>query len=166
MRVLIVKLGSIGDIIHTLPSLAAIRGNFPDAEVSWVVEERVGKILRGNELIDNLIEIDTRSIRGGKAIDDILRDMSQQARAVRRHKYDVAVDFQGLYKSAVIAKVSGARRRWGFSKVNLREPASRIFLTDTVETASVQADATAASRRDDMVAAQWDFHDFILGARD
>ena len=134
MRILIVKLGSIGDVIHTLPSLAVVRRNLSDAEISWVVEERSAEILRGNPMIDNLIEIDTRSMRGGKVIEDILLDMSRQARAVRRHKYDVAVDFQGLYKSAVIAKVSGARRRWGFGRERLREPGSRFLLTDTVET--------------------------------
>jgi ADP-heptose:LPS heptosyltransferase len=48
MRVLIVKLGSIGDVVHTLPSLAAIRAAFPDAEISWVVEQRSAEILRGN----------------------------------------------------------------------------------------------------------------------
>ena len=79
MRILIVKLGSIGDIIHTLPSLAAIRGALPDAEISWVVEERSAEILRGNPLIDNLIEVDTHSIRGGKVIEEILLDVSKQS---------------------------------------------------------------------------------------
>ncbi len=76
MRLLIVKLSSIGDIVHTLPSLAAIRRAFPDAEISWVVEERAAEILRGNPMIDNLIEIDTRSLRGGKVIEEILLDAS------------------------------------------------------------------------------------------
>ena len=68
MRILIVKLGSIGDIIHTLPSLAAIRKALPDAEISWVAEERSAEILRGLPLIDNLIEVDTRALRGGMVI--------------------------------------------------------------------------------------------------
>lgn len=134
MRILIVKLGSIGDIIHTLPSLAAIRGALPEAEISWVVEERSSEILRGNRMIDNLIEVDTRSLRGGMVIEEILLSASKQIKGLRRFKFDMAIDFQGLLKSALIAKLSGAKRRWGFSRDGLREPASRILLTDTVET--------------------------------
>ncbi|MBP7415441.1 MAG: glycosyltransferase family 9 protein, partial [Pyrinomonadaceae bacterium] len=64
MRILIIKLGSIGDIIHTLPSLAAIRHALPDAHISWVAEEKSAEILRGNPFIDELIEVDTHSLRG------------------------------------------------------------------------------------------------------
>lgn len=135
MRILIVKLSSIGDIMHTLPAVAAIRRNLPDAHISWVVEARSAEILRSCPLVDELIEIDTRSLRGGKVIDEIVLDMTRQASAIRTHKYDMAIDLQGLLKSAVIAKISGAKRRWGFSKSGLREPASRFFLTDTVEIA-------------------------------
>jgi lipopolysaccharide heptosyltransferase I len=134
MRLLIVKLGSIGDIVHTLPALAAIRNRLPDAEISWVVEESAAEILRGNTLIDNLIEVDTKSLRGGKVVEEILLDVSKQIRVLRRCTFDLAIDFQGLLKSAVIAKLSGAKRRWGFSRDGLREPASRMLLTDTVET--------------------------------
>ncbi len=131
MRILIVKLGSIGDIIHTLPSLAAIRAALPNAEISWVAEERSAEILRGNKMIDNLIEVDTHSLRGGMVIEEILLDISKQVRSLRKYKFDIAIDFQGLLKSAVIAKLSGAKRRWGFSKDDLRESASRLMLTDT-----------------------------------
>ena len=134
MRILIVKLGSIGDIIHALPSLAAIRKALPDAEVSWVAEERSAEILRGNRLIDNLIEVDTQALRGGMVIEEILLNVSKQIKGLRRFKFDVAIDFQGLLKSAMIAKLSGAKRRWGFSRDGLREPASRFLLTDTVDT--------------------------------
>lgn len=133
MNILIVKLGSIGDIVHALPALTAIRQGLPEAEISWVAEERSAEILRGNMLIDNLIEVDTRSLRGGKVIEEILLDLGKQVQAIRKFKFDIALDFQGLLKSAMIAKLSGAGKRWGFSRKNLREPASRIFLTDTVE---------------------------------
>lgn len=134
MRILIVKLSSIGDIVHTLPAVAAIRRNFPQAHISWVVEERSAEIIRAGALVDDVIEIDTRSMRGGRVIEEILLEMSKQASAVRRNKYDIAIDFQGLLKSAVIAKISGAKQRWGFSRAGLREPASRFLLTDTVKT--------------------------------
>ena len=135
MRILIVKLGSIGDIIHTLPSLAAIRRALPEAEISWVVEERSAEILRGNQLIDNLIEVDTRRLRGGAVIEEILLGASKQIKKLRQYKFDVAIDFQGLLKSGMIGKLSGAKRRFGFSRAGLREPASRFLLTDTVDVA-------------------------------
>ena len=133
MRLLIVKLGSIGDIVHTLPVLAAVRRALPDAHISWAVEQRTAEILRDNPMIDNLIEVDTHSLRGGKVIEEMLIGASKQIKNLRQFKFDVAVDFQGLWKSAMIAKLSGAEKRWGFSRAGLREPASKILLTGTVD---------------------------------
>ncbi len=133
MKILIVKLSSIGDVIHTLPTLAAIRRALPDAEISWAVEQSAAEILRGNPMIDNLIEVDTRSMRGRKLIREILLNSRKQLKNLRVSDFDVALDFQGLLKSAAIAKLSKAARRYGFSKRNLREPASRFLLNDTFE---------------------------------
>jgi heptosyltransferase I len=133
MRLLIVKLGSIGDIVHTLPALASVRRALPDTHVSWAVEEKCAEILRGNSIINNLIEVDTHSLRGGKVIEEMLIGASKQIKNLRQFKFDVAVDFQGLWKSAMIAKLSGAEKRWGFSREAQREPASRILLTNTVD---------------------------------
>ena len=132
MKILIVKLSSIGDVIHTLPALAAIRYALPDAQINWAVEREAAEILRGNSLLDNLIELDTRSLRG-KTISEILPDASRQFRQLRRFSFDVAIDFQGLLKSATIAKLTKSKRRYGFAKQNLREPASRFLLTNPVE---------------------------------
>jgi lipopolysaccharide heptosyltransferase I len=135
MRILIVKLSSIGDVVHALPALAAIRRALPAAEIAWTVERSAAEILRGNRLIDHLIEIDTRSLRrgGGKVIEEIFIDASRQFRRLRQYEFDVALDFQGLLKSASIIKLAKAQKRIGFSKGNLREPASRFLLTDTVD---------------------------------
>ncbi len=133
MRLLFVKLGAIGDIVHALPALAAVRTALPSAEISWVVERRSAEILRDNPLIDHLIEVDTRSLRTETSAGGILPELRKQVKEVRRSEYDIAIDLQGLLKSGMIAKLSGAKRRWGFSKKNLREPASRIFLTDKVK---------------------------------
>src|SRR5688572_9140727 len=133
MKILIVKHGSIGDIIHTLPSLAAIRRNMPDAEISWVAESRSAEILRGNDLIDRLIEVDTRSLRQGPIVASILPSLKEHFRKLRRQNFDIAIDFQGLMKSAAIAKLSGAKVRYGFDTASMREPASRIFLNRTAE---------------------------------
>lgn len=133
VHILVVKLSAIGDIIHALPAVAAIRETLPAAEITWVAEARSAEILRNSPAIDNLIEIDTRSLRGGKVIEEIFLDLGRQFREVRKFEYDIALDMQGLLKSAAIAKLSGAKRRWGFGKASLREPASRFLLTDTVD---------------------------------
>ena len=104
----------------------------PDAEIGWAVDSRYAEILRGNTLIDHLIEIDTKSLRGGKVIEEMVLDMGRQFKPLRSHKFDVALDLQGLLKSAAVARYSGAKKRFGFARGDLREPASRFFYTDTV----------------------------------
>src|SRR5213080_2543685 len=133
MRILIVRLGSIGDIVHALPSLAAIRRAHPEAEISWVVERRASEILRDNPLLDRLIVIDTKALRRGLMSGETLRAPRQQLRLLRASgAFDLALDFQGLIKSAMIARLSGARRVVGFAREALREPPSRIMLHETV----------------------------------
>jgi heptosyltransferase-1 len=132
MRILIVKLGSIGDIVHTLPAVAAIRKAMPGSEISWVVERRSAEILRDNPILDRLIVVDTKALRRGLVSGETLRAPRQQLRQLRASVFDLALDFQGLLKSASIARLSGARRVFGFSRDSLREPASRILLTKSI----------------------------------
>ena len=129
MRILIVKLGSIGDVVHTLPSLAAIRRGLPQAHISWVVERPCAEILRDNPILDRLIEVDTKALRRGLMSGETLRAPRRQLRWLRASPFDLAFDFQGLIKSASIARLSGARRVYGFSRRNLREPPSRLLLS-------------------------------------
>lgn len=130
---LFVKLGAIGDIVHTLPALAAVRRERPDIHLTWVAERRSAEILRGNPLIDVLVEIDTRAMREGGLLDEMVPEIRRQLGPLRKQEFDVAIDFQGLIKSGIVAKLSGAKTRWGFSRKNLREPASRLFLNKTVK---------------------------------
>lgn len=135
MKILFVKLSSIGDVVHALPALAAVRRALPEAEIDWAVEPNAAEILRGNRFVKSLIEIDTRALRRNKFSGETLFSAREQLRQLRREKYAVAIDFQGLLKSASIARLARARRLYGFSKQNLREPASRFLLSDTFETA-------------------------------
>lgn len=132
MRVLIVKLGSIGDIVHTLPVLAALRAGMPHAEISWVAERLSSEILKDNPILDRLIEVDTKALRRGLMSGETLRAPRQQLRRLRASAFDVALDFQGLLKSASIARLSGARRVFGYSRSGLREPASTVFLSKRI----------------------------------
>lgn len=132
MRILIVKLSSIGDVVHALPAAAAIRKAFPDARISWAVEKSAAVMLEDSPVIDDLVVIDTRSVRSVRRANDAIRELRSKYRRLREGRFDVAIDFQGLIKSAAVAKLSGAEKRVGFDRRNLREPASRLLLTDQV----------------------------------
>jgi lipopolysaccharide heptosyltransferase I len=132
MRILIVKLGSIGDIVHTLPALAAMRRALPDSDISWVVERRTSEILKDNPLLDRLIEVDTKALRRGLMSGETLRAPRQQLRLLRASAFDLALDFQGLLKSSLAARLSRAQRVYGFARDALREPASRFLVHQTV----------------------------------
>ena len=94
MRILIVKLGSIGDVVHTLPALAAIREGLPHAEISWVVERSSSEILRDNPLLDHLIEVDTKALRRGLMSGETLRAPRQQLRRLHASAFDLSINRQ------------------------------------------------------------------------
>lgn len=150
MKILIVKLSSIGDVIHTLPVLSAIKTALPNAEISWIVEKKSAEILRSNPLISRLIEIDTKNLRRKGAMRETLSSMRRQLREIRGETFDIALDFQGLLKSAAIARMAKVKRRFGFAKETLREPASRFLLSDKVEVSAkihiIQKNLTLAQK--------------------
>ena len=127
MRILIIKLSSIGDVIHTLPSLGALRKGLDGAggrvEIDWLVEEAASSILADHPMIDNLIIVKNRgwlTNRGANV---------RTAKYLRSRRYDMVLDFQGLMKSGIWVALSKGRRKIGFS--NARE-LSRAFLNDKV----------------------------------
>lgn len=132
MRILFVKLSSIGDVVHTLPAAASVRRAFPDAHIAWAVEKSAAAMLEGCPVIDDLIVIDTRSVRSVRKANEAIRELKSKYKRLREGRFDVAIDFQGLIKSAAVAKISGAERRIGFDRKSLREPASRMLLTEQV----------------------------------
>ena len=135
MKILVVKLSSIGDIVHCLPAVAAIRSELPEAEITWIAERRSSELIEGSPVIDRLIQIDSR-FRGGLSDHrDTLAALYSNLRELRKSRFDIAIDFQGLMKSAVIARASGAKQVWGFGTESLREKESRIFLTHSAEVA-------------------------------
>ncbi len=132
MRILVIKLSSIGDIVHALPALAAVHRALPDAEISWVVERRAAEILRDNPLLHHLIEVDTKALRRWPVSGETLLATRQQLRRLRASAFDAAIDLQGLLKSALIARLARARRTYGFAREILREPASRFLVKETI----------------------------------
>ena len=154
MNILVVKLSSIGDVVHTLPAVASIRRRHPQARISWVVDSRASAILKDSPVIDELIEVDSIRLPRGLFDRQAMRDAHTRLKQVRGNPGqglnggqgpaarngsgapDIAIDFQGLVKSGLIAFLSGANRRIGFASCDLRERASRYLLTDQAPTGS------------------------------
>jgi len=126
MKLLAIRLSAFGDVIHTLPAVVALR----DAghEITWVVERPY------RELVDLVGRVDTISVsmkKWGRAFVSSRNEMLAARAAMRG--FDAAIDFQGLIKSASLAWLSGARERFGFDRIAIREGAAGVFLNRRVE---------------------------------
>ena len=115
-RFLIIRLSSLGDIIHTLPAFAALRRRYPEAKIRWAVEKKGKEILDLVPGIDEVVVVDKKKWR-------------HSARTIKGRD-QIALDFQGLFKSALLAYLSRSRRRIGFSRKNLKEPMASFFYTE------------------------------------
>ena len=122
-RFLVLRMSALGDIVHTLPAVHALREAFPSALIDWLVDEKWAPILAGNRDISNIVAMNRGSWR---------KVMSTVAR-LRRARYDVAIDFQSLYRSAMIGWLSGAPERLGFSAQYSRERGAALFYTQHVQ---------------------------------
>lgn len=131
-RYLIVRLGSLGDILHALPAVLALRAEDAEAEIDWVVEPAGARLLEYVPEVSRVVVADTKLWRRQWFRAETMRCIFRTARAMQRANYDVAIDFQGLLKSSLIPYCGGARRRLGFTAPHLREPASRFFYTELV----------------------------------
>lgn len=119
-RILIVRLGSMGDVIHTLPAVQALRDSFPEAMIGWLIEERWAELLcspaaprRGprspqRPLLDWVHTVDLRGWRRSLRTLPTIQQIARVWNDVRSAKYQVAIDLQGAIRSAVLARWSGA----------------------------------------------------------
>ncbi len=123
MKFLLVRLGALGDIVHALPAAAALRERYPDAQVDWLVDIRHAAVLDLVPVISRRVVVDSR--RWGASF--------RAVRALRRERYDAAVDLQGLVKSAAFARMSGAARVIGFARAHLREPIAAGFYSEACD---------------------------------
>ena len=146
MNVLIVRLGSLGDIIHALPVAAALRDRFPQARIDWLVDARYGRILDYVPAVNRRLVVNTARSGSGQHAGAGpntrafagRRGLAAAVAELRRGRYDLALDLQGLLKSAVLARLSGARRVVGFSSAHLRERLARLFYTEIVDPAGAR----------------------------
>jgi lipopolysaccharide heptosyltransferase I len=127
-RLLVVRLGSLGDLVHTLPAVAALHRAHPDADIDWLVDAVHRPFLELVPILSSIVELRDRGVRG----------WLEARRTLRRRHYDVAVDFQGLLKSAALGRLSGAQRVVGFDRAAAREGAAAAFYGQRVAVADDQ----------------------------
>ena len=125
-RFLIVRLGSLGDVVHGIPVAAALRHEYPTSRIDWMVDPRYVELLNLVVGLDRRIGVDPRAIKRGEA----RRRFRQTLRELRDTGYDAAIDLQGLLKSAMLARSIRAHQTIGFPRRHLREPLARLFYTD------------------------------------
>ena len=117
---LLVRLGSLGDVIHALPAASALRDTFPEARIDWAIDPKWQRLLEGNPDLNEIIPVDRKSAAG----------IAATVAKLRAAQYTCAIDFQALYKSALLAFSSGAPRRIGFQSSYAREALASLLYTD------------------------------------
>jgi lipopolysaccharide heptosyltransferase I len=142
-RLLIVRLGSMGDVIHALPAATLLRRAFPCATLGWMIEERwaellcapgtprVGPRCAGRPLVDAVHVVNTLAWRASPFSDEIWKEALGVWREMHAARYELAVDFQGTVRTALMARWTGAEASVGFERP--REHAAGVFYTYTVE---------------------------------
>ncbi|MGZ3636172.1 MAG: glycosyltransferase family 9 protein [Syntrophales bacterium] len=132
MNILIVKLSAIGDVIHTLPSLAALRKLYPEANITWVIEDASADIISGHSYLDRVIVSHRKQwikdLKNGR-ISKPIREIRTFISDLRRQPYDLVIDFHGLVKSAAIVLLSSGKRKLGYDSM---QELSGLFLNEKI----------------------------------
>jgi heptosyltransferase I len=144
LKILIVKMSAIGDVIHTLPALNAIRKHYPDAHITWLVEEAAAEIVAGHKALDRVI-LSKRK----KWIKDLFSSKFNHAlkkiicfiKELRDTKYDIVIDFQGLLKSGIMVMLSKGQKKIGFDKGMDHAESSHIFYNVRIAPVSMEIHA-------------------------
>ena len=132
MNILIVKLSAIGDVIHTLPSLAVLRRLYPDAHITWVVEEAAADLVIGHPYLDSVLVSRRKSwskklLRG--QVRGLFSEIKNFVKNLRQRDYDLVIDFHGLFKSSIIVFFSRGKRKLGYDSW---QELSGLFLSEKI----------------------------------
>jgi heptosyltransferase I len=127
-RILIVRLSSMGDVIHTLPAAASLKHSIPGSRVTWLIRPRWAPLLAGNRDVDEVIPV-ARSLAASFS----------EARRLRARHFDLAVDFQGLIQSAALAAGVKANLLVGFDRKCVRERPAALFYSTEIDTRATHA---------------------------
>jgi lipopolysaccharide heptosyltransferase I len=126
-RILVIRLGAIGDVVRTLPAAAGVRATWPRAHLAWLVEPPAANLLAGQPWLDQVIVFPrdalARALRGGRFA-AAAREARGFVRGLRAERFDLVVDFHAILKSGVLGWLSGAPRRVSYARPFARECAS------------------------------------------
>jgi heptosyltransferase-1 len=145
-KILIIRLSSLGDILHTLPAFADLRASFPEAQIGWLVAERFKFLVSAVRGIDALHVLDTGALRRFPWDPSACRSLRESIRNLRIHHYDFSIDFQGLLKTAFLGFISGSGTRLGFSRELVREAPAHWFYHRALDKPQTQVHVLALNR--------------------
>lgn len=124
-RILFIRLGAIGDVVRTLPALDGLRRRIPDAHIAWIVEERSVPILTGHPDLDEVILLKrdnmTENLKNPATFFDGLAAAGAIGRSLRQRRFDISLDFQGTFKSGLVALAAGGAQRYGYDRRSVKE---------------------------------------------
>ncbi len=126
-KILIIRLSSLGDILHAFPAFADLRKSFPGAQIDWLVGEKFAFLLSAIRGVDAIHKIDAGGLLKFPVDSSAWGEARRRIRKLRAQRYDFSIDFQGLLKTAFLGCLSRSRIRIGFSKTLVREPPAQWF---------------------------------------
>lgn len=128
-KILIVRLGSLGDLMHALPAQQYLHKKFPNSEIHWLTDQHYASLLKCVPGLDRIWITNLRSLSAGIRS---LNSLVLLLRDLRKQKFDLTFDFQGLLKSAVLARLAGTSRLHGFTPERFKEKGSGIFYDEQI----------------------------------
>ncbi|MBD3414761.1 MAG: lipopolysaccharide heptosyltransferase I [Candidatus Aminicenantes bacterium] len=132
-EIIIIKLSSLGDVIHTLPSFSVLRQQFPEKTMTWVIGDKAKPIL---DLVPGLDRIVVCDFQNKSLLSGSFWSSFFELKSEIKNRKSISLDFQGLIKSGWISYLSKAKKRIGFHRTNLKEPSASLFYTDHLEPVS------------------------------
>ncbi|MCM2268577.1 MAG: glycosyltransferase family 9 protein [Thermoanaerobaculia bacterium] len=136
-RILLVRTSALGDVVHALPVLTALRRRYPAARLAWAVDESFAPLLAGHAHLDDLFALPLRRWRRDRRAGT--RELIGFVRALRGFGAEVALDLMGNHKGALLARLSGASRRVGAARAARREPSSALWINVPVDARGAHA---------------------------
>jgi heptosyltransferase I len=130
-KILIVRLGAIGDVIRTLPALRVLRHNLPDALIAWVVEDRAASILINHSDLNKVFVLPRKEWQKKPLTVKTLKEIIRFIKNLRKENFDLVLDFHGLFKSGLITFLTGVKRRVGYTRKFSKE-GNFLFTNDQV----------------------------------
>ncbi|MFO7560246.1 MAG: lipopolysaccharide heptosyltransferase II [Desulfobacterales bacterium] len=140
MNILIVKLSAIGDVIHTLPALNALRKRYPEAHITWLVEEDASSLIEGHKALNRVL-ISKRKRWARKLFSaswkPTLKEVVAFIRQLRDTEYDLIFDFHGLLKSGILIRLAKGKRKIGYGRGMAHQEHSYLFLNERIPPVSM-----------------------------